>query len=71
MKEVGLCSSAVLAVLLASTYLSQGIRPAAATPPCEPSAQVSKETADVWSNPAALRWRRGEPAHWRAMLLNH
>jgi hypothetical protein len=71
MKEVGLCSSAVLALLFATTYLSQGSRPAVAASRRQPSNQVSKETADVWSNPAALRWRRGEPAHWRAMLLNH
>ena len=71
MQQFGLCSSAVLALLLA--VVSQSNWPSHrsqsnSTPSPRPAAQ---KPADIWSNPSACRWFHGEPTHWRAMLLNH
>jgi len=71
MQQLGLCSSAVLALLLAvvsqSTWPGQLSRSNSAPSP-RPTTQ---KPTDIWSNPSACRWYHGEPTHWRSMLLNH
>lgn len=68
MKRHGLLSVTALAIALCGYLLSTAAKPASSKPA---AATRTVQAVSFTQDPAAQRWLRHQPRHWREVMLNH